>query len=290
MGGARAGGVATDKLVEIPAALDFDRAAGICITYGTTFHALKDRARSRKANRWRCSSSRRRWACGGRARQDMGARVIACASSDDKLAFARKHGSDAASITAAMNSRTRCAASPTAKASMSSMTLSAGLHRTRASIDRLEGTFSGRRFCRRRNSETSARSRAAERLRRTRGLLGLVHRARSRWSPRQHRTIAGVVRRGKIIVTRARGLSTRRSKGRAQGNCRTAGNGQNYPQALDERRVRIYDLENSSSLSLAATRCYGRMWVAIRLRAAASIAASSVNPRAAQSQEWHRSA
>src|SRR5215472_3850720 len=36
--------IAVDKLTGVPDALDFDRAAGICITYGTTFHALKDRA------------------------------------------------------------------------------------------------------------------------------------------------------------------------------------------------------------------------------------------------------
>ena len=36
--------VTADRLIKIPDALDFDRAAGICITYGTTFHALKDRA------------------------------------------------------------------------------------------------------------------------------------------------------------------------------------------------------------------------------------------------------
>jgi NADPH2:quinone reductase len=36
--------LSTDKLIKIPDTLDFDRAAGICITYGTTFHALKDRA------------------------------------------------------------------------------------------------------------------------------------------------------------------------------------------------------------------------------------------------------
>ena len=28
------------KLIKIPDALDFDRAAGLCITYGTTLHAL----------------------------------------------------------------------------------------------------------------------------------------------------------------------------------------------------------------------------------------------------------
>ena len=29
----------------MPAGLDFDRAAGLTVTYGTTMHALKDRAR-----------------------------------------------------------------------------------------------------------------------------------------------------------------------------------------------------------------------------------------------------
>ena len=36
--------ISADKLVTIPDKLDFDRAAGVCITYGTTLHALKDRA------------------------------------------------------------------------------------------------------------------------------------------------------------------------------------------------------------------------------------------------------
>ena len=40
--------LSTNKLVKIPDSLDFDRAAGICITYGTTFHALKDRAALKK--------------------------------------------------------------------------------------------------------------------------------------------------------------------------------------------------------------------------------------------------
>src|ERR1700686_4597635 len=39
------GAIAADKLIRMPDALDFDRAAGVCITYGTTLHALKDRAR-----------------------------------------------------------------------------------------------------------------------------------------------------------------------------------------------------------------------------------------------------
>jgi NADPH2:quinone reductase len=83
------------KLIKIPDALDFDRAAGLCITYGTTFHALKDRARLKGGESLAVLG-----ASGGvglaavELGKIMGARVIACASSDDKLAFTRKHGAD----------------------------------------------------------------------------------------------------------------------------------------------------------------------------------------------------
>ncbi|MEX2033852.1 MAG: alcohol dehydrogenase catalytic domain-containing protein, partial [Xanthobacteraceae bacterium] len=36
--------VAADKLVKVPAGLDFDRAAGLSVTYGTSYYALKNRA------------------------------------------------------------------------------------------------------------------------------------------------------------------------------------------------------------------------------------------------------
>jgi NADPH2:quinone reductase len=87
--------LSTDKLIKIPDTLDFDRAAGICITYGTTFHALKDRAALKEGESLAVLG-----AAGGvglaavEIGKIMGARVIACVSSDDKLAFARKHGSD----------------------------------------------------------------------------------------------------------------------------------------------------------------------------------------------------
>ena len=54
--------IAADKLIRMPDALDFDRAAGVCITYGTTLHALKDRAAAeirRDARRARCIGRRR---------------------------------------------------------------------------------------------------------------------------------------------------------------------------------------------------------------------------------------
>jgi NADPH:quinone reductase len=87
--------VSTDKLIRIPDALDFDRAAGVCITYGTTFHALKDRAALKRSESLAVLG-----ASGGvglaaiELGKIMGARVIACASSAEKIAFARKHGAD----------------------------------------------------------------------------------------------------------------------------------------------------------------------------------------------------
>jgi len=87
--------VSVDRLIKIPDALDFDRAAGICITYGTTFYALKNRAALKHGESLAVLG-----AAGGvglaaiELGKIMGARVIACASSDEKLAFARKHGAD----------------------------------------------------------------------------------------------------------------------------------------------------------------------------------------------------
>src|SRR5215467_7105774 len=83
------------KLIKIPDALDFDRAAGLCITYGTTLHALKDRAKLRADETIAVLGAS---GGAGLAAVELGklmnARVIACASSDEKLNFARKHGAD----------------------------------------------------------------------------------------------------------------------------------------------------------------------------------------------------
>jgi NADPH2:quinone reductase len=82
-------------LVKLPDAVDFDHAAGVCVTYGTTLHALKDRARLKRGESLAVLG-----ASGGvglaavELGKLMGARVIACASSADKIAFAKKHGAD----------------------------------------------------------------------------------------------------------------------------------------------------------------------------------------------------
>jgi NADPH2:quinone reductase len=88
--------VAAEKLIKIPDGLDFDRAAGLCVTYGTTLHALKDRARLKPGETLAVLG-----ASGGvglaaiEIGKAMGARVIACASSAEKLAFAKERGADA---------------------------------------------------------------------------------------------------------------------------------------------------------------------------------------------------
>jgi NADPH:quinone reductase len=87
--------IAASMLVKIPDRLDFDRAAGLCVTYGTTLHALKDRAKLAPGETLAVLG-----ASGGvglaaiELGKIMGARVIACASSAEKIAFAHQHGAD----------------------------------------------------------------------------------------------------------------------------------------------------------------------------------------------------
>ena len=72
-----------------------EHAAAITITYGTSYHALKDRAQLREGET--CAVLGASGGVGQAAvelAKVMGARVIACASSDGKLAFARECGAD----------------------------------------------------------------------------------------------------------------------------------------------------------------------------------------------------
>jgi NADPH2:quinone reductase len=87
--------VPVEKLALLSVDLDLERAAGLNITYGTSYHALKDRAALEAGETLAVLG-----ASGGvglaavELGKQMGARVIACASSADKLAFARQHGAD----------------------------------------------------------------------------------------------------------------------------------------------------------------------------------------------------
>ena len=87
--------VAADRLVALPDGIDFERAAGLVVTYGTTLYALRERAALRPGETLAVLG-----AAGGvgvaaiEIGKLMGARVIACASSAEKLAFARERGAD----------------------------------------------------------------------------------------------------------------------------------------------------------------------------------------------------
>src|SRR3954466_9212823 len=87
--------IPAQRVVKIPDTFDFDRAAGITVIYGTTLHALKDRAHLKSGETLAVLG-----ASGGTGLAAielgklMGARVVACASSDDKLAFCKERGAD----------------------------------------------------------------------------------------------------------------------------------------------------------------------------------------------------
>jgi len=85
--------VKPNQIYAIPEGLSDERAAGLIITYGTSHHALKQRAKLRPGETLAVLG-----ASGGvgiaavELGALMGARVIACASSQDKIDFARRHG------------------------------------------------------------------------------------------------------------------------------------------------------------------------------------------------------
>jgi NADPH:quinone reductase len=101
IGSAFAGGMAEKLVVEaerciaMPAAMPFDEASALVLTYGTSIHALKDRAKLKAGETMLVLG-----AAGGvglsavELGKAYGARVIAAVSSEEKLAFVKKHGAD----------------------------------------------------------------------------------------------------------------------------------------------------------------------------------------------------
>ncbi len=81
------------RVVPVPANVDFDVASAFIVTYGTSYHALKDRARLKAGETLVVLG-----AAGGVGLSAvelgvaMGATVIAGASSEEKVALAKKHG------------------------------------------------------------------------------------------------------------------------------------------------------------------------------------------------------
>jgi NADPH:quinone reductase len=83
------------RLVPMPEGMDYPQAAAFLLTYATSDHALRDRGSLRAGETLLVLG-----AAGGVGLaaidigKALGARVIACASSDDKLAVCREHGAD----------------------------------------------------------------------------------------------------------------------------------------------------------------------------------------------------
>ncbi len=87
--------ITAKRLIRMPEGLDPDRASGLIVTYGTSYYALKNRGELKRGETLAVLG-----ASGGTGLAAvelghlMGARVIAGASSDDKIAFAKQHGAD----------------------------------------------------------------------------------------------------------------------------------------------------------------------------------------------------
>jgi NADPH2:quinone reductase len=95
--GAFAEEVKTDagRLIPLPKGMSYETGAAFLLTYGTSDHALRDRAALKAGESLLVLG-----AAGGvglaaiEIGKALGARVIACASTDDKLAVCRDHGAD----------------------------------------------------------------------------------------------------------------------------------------------------------------------------------------------------
>jgi NADPH:quinone reductase len=87
--------VAAEQCFPMPAAMPFDEASALVMTYGTSIHALKDRAHLKQGETLLVLG-----AAGGvgisavQLGKAMGARVIAAVSSKERLHFVKQHGAD----------------------------------------------------------------------------------------------------------------------------------------------------------------------------------------------------
>ena len=194
--GAFAEEVKTDarRMLAIPAGMDFATAAAFGLTYATSEHALVDRGALKAGETLLVLG-----AAGGvglaaiEIGKILGARVIACASTDDKLAVCRAHGADETINYATEDLRERIKALTGGNGCRRRLRPGRRtVHRAGASFDRLARPPAGRRLRRRRDSEDSAEPDTAQRLRDRRRVLGRLG------APR-----AGAFRRGDGATRRA---------------------------------------------------------------------------------------
>lgn len=104
------------SLFQMPASMSFEQASAVNLVYGTSYHALKDRAELKPGETLLVLG-----AAGGvglaavELGKAMGAKVVAAASSDEKLAVCTEHGADAVVNYAAGFKAMREAADPKAR-------------------------------------------------------------------------------------------------------------------------------------------------------------------------------
>ena len=203
-----------ERLIKLPDGLDFDHAAGLTVTYGTTLHALKDRAQLKPGETLAVLG-----AAGGTGLATielgklMGARVIACASSAEKL------GRQGRRRRLRSGRRALC-----------------GTGGSRAGLGR---AVPGHRFRGRRDPENPDQSRAAPQLGDRRRVLGRLGRTQSAGPPRQYDRHRPLVRRGQALRAYPCGLSAGEDRGSHQGAVRPQVDGQAAAAAVRRGLKRV---------------------------------------------------
>ena len=221
----RGGGTDRDpanRLAQIPDGLALDKAAGLSVAYGTSLHALKQRAEMKPGETLLVLG-----ASGGvglaavEIGKAMGARVIAGASSDEKLAFAKatarpRRSTPQARTCARASRRLR----PTASTSFTIR--SARADGNRAALARLEGEAPGDRLRVGRNSTPPAQHSPAQGLRYPRRLLGRIHFPRAGGAPTEPGPIDGLGQIGRLERPSPRQICARRLSARRSRRSRNA--------------------------------------------------------------------
>jgi threonine dehydrogenase-like Zn-dependent dehydrogenase len=238
-----------NAIVRIPDNLDFDRAAGIIIIYGTALHALEDRASLKPGETMAVLG-----AAGGTGLAAcelgklMGLKVIACASSDEKLEFAKAHGAELG-----LNY-----AKEDLKEGLRRLTDGKGVD---IIFDPVGGSYAeaalpGDRFRRRRHSEDAAQPRAPQRLRYPGRVLGRMDAAQCGEKPRQSGKAREVDRGRQDLVACRPHLPAGANRRCPEGACRPQGDGQGDPASLRRRgSMPAAGRCGPQSYSRAARRC-----------------------------------
>ena len=180
--------------------------AAFLLTYGTTDHALRDRGALAAGETLLVLG-----AAGGvglaaiEIGKALGARVIACASSEDKLAVCREHGADATINYAAEDLRERVKALTEGRgADVIYDPVGGAVQRAGVPLHRLARPAPGGRLRRGRNPEAAAQPRAAQGRGGARRVLGRLRAPRAEAVRRQRAPARQVVPRRPLEVRMSR--------------------------------------------------------------------------------------